>query len=150
MLKQYLTSPATSRTTYREVCDIADMPAPSEHGKSAIHPEYARIGAALKNAREMKGWSQREAGRRLGVSGASISQLENAEVQTPLGALIEYARIVGAPLTVLVAAPEDTRARMAHELVELLTDAPPSVAEMIEELLPIWRRKTDEERRRKL
>ena len=65
--------------------------------KCAVEP----IASVLKAARERKGLSQRELGRRVGLPQSHISKIESAAVDLQTSSLIEIARTLDLEVTLI-------------------------------------------------
>jgi transcriptional regulator with XRE-family HTH domain len=57
------------------------------------------FGRVLRQAREVKGWSQRELAARSGVTQANISKIETGQVDPQLSTLVELARFLDLEVT---------------------------------------------------
>lgn len=57
------------------------------------------FGGVLRQARELKGWSQRELAARSGVTQANISKIETGQVDPQLSTLVELARFLDLEVT---------------------------------------------------
>ncbi|MBS1269784.1 MAG: Antitoxin HipB [Gammaproteobacteria bacterium] len=66
-----------------------------------MHYEFEYIAKTLKAARESKGLSQRELGKRAGVLQAQISKFENGAVDLRLSSLVALARVLDLELTLV-------------------------------------------------
>ena len=73
----------------------------------------SKLARHITEVREGRGWSQRELGRRAGISGAAISKLESGATEPTNDTIVKVARALGE-------SPEDLLRLAGH-----LPDAPP-------------------------
>lgn len=95
-------------------------------------PLLGTFGAALREAREAKAWSQRELAARSGLTQANISKIETGQVDPQLSTLVELARFLDLEVTL---APR--QAAPAIEAIIRDTSAarvPPQVARDLERI----------------
>jgi transcriptional regulator with XRE-family HTH domain len=68
----------------------------------------------IREARQKRGWSQRELARRAGVRQATVSQLERGVRRLDLDVLERVARALGVPANRLLRATSRPSRRVAH------------------------------------
>lgn len=72
------------------------------YGDDGRPSRYIGIGERIMLARRRAGLSQREFGKRLGISHAAVSDLETGKTKPDLDNLTVVARALGVPLSQLV------------------------------------------------
>lgn len=93
-------------------------------------PALAALGLAIREARQAKGWSQRDLSARTHMPQAQISRIENADVDPQASTLIELARalelelqlIPKAALTAVEATVRSTKVRSQERTSKNLMD----------------------------
>lgn len=80
--------------------------------------DIAYIAAALKKARQEKGWSQRELAQKTGLPQAHISKIENGHVDLQLSSLIQLARVLDLECLLVPRAMVNTIASLQRETKE--------------------------------
>jgi transcriptional regulator with XRE-family HTH domain len=96
-----------------------------------------QIGLRIMRERKERGWSQRELGRRTGISSTRLSRLERGRFAAQLGEILALCRVLGTDLAELIhgtsAIPPDSRLeRLARRLQE---ERAPEEVTVIERLL---------------
>jgi XRE family transcriptional regulator, regulator of sulfur utilization len=78
------------------------------------------LGQRLRAFREERGWSQRELGRRSGLTGKFIGQVERSEMSISVDSLSRVSRALEVPLDLLTDLPPDGQALPSAEADRLL------------------------------
>jgi transcriptional regulator with XRE-family HTH domain len=63
--------------------------------KTVFEPIHGKVGAKIKAIREMRGWTVRDLGKRVDLSFATISNIENGKQQLTLCDVELYAKALG-------------------------------------------------------
>lgn len=103
--------------------------------------DYAAMGAMLRAAREARGLTQAQVGRKLRMTGANVSLIERGAVETSLSNLQAFADLVGCSLCVLVAPPGDDRMQIAARVASILPALDGDVLALLRAWLEIWEAK---------
>lgn len=74
--------------------------------------EIPRIGAAIRAARNARGWSTREAAKRLGLSVRFLNELERGKATARLDKVVQALQGLGLQLAIAPVAARDARARV--------------------------------------
>lgn len=69
--------------------------------------ERQQLGARLREARNVKGWTQREAAERAGISKESLGGYENARERAPFERVVRMAKLYGVSLEYLACRTDD-------------------------------------------
>lgn len=103
--------------------------------------DYVALGAMLRDARERKGLTQEQVGRRLNCTGAAISLIEKGRVRAPVERVERFADVVGCSLSVYFAAPGDARAELLVRLAAHLPELEPPLVEALQAWVDLWDKK---------
>lgn len=101
--------------------------------------DYVEIGRRLREAREEKGWSQGQVGKRLRKTAAAVSLIEKGRSHG-IDTIDQYAAIMGCPLTVYISRPGDRVAALLARLGETLPHSGPATVATLEALVDLWER----------
>ena len=103
--------------------------------------DFVAIGQNLRRAREARAWTQTQAGRKLGVSGAAVSLVESGESHG-IKTIERYAELLGCPFVLHVGAHADARSALLARLARSLDKADDGTVETISAWIDIWERRS--------
>lgn len=69
---------------------------------SEVEPIYEQIGARIRLAREWNGWNQSRLADEIGLTRASVTNVETGRQRIMLHQLEDVADVLGVPLTALI------------------------------------------------
>lgn len=81
------------------------------------HELYAKVGARVRAARESARLTQEELGQRIGLTRASVTNIEKARQNVQLHTLYSIARELGVPVTALLPSVEESASSGVEEVL---------------------------------
>jgi XRE family transcriptional regulator, regulator of sulfur utilization len=96
--------------------------------RRAVGPLRVFLGRRLQALRYERGWSQKELGRRSGLSGKFVGEVERGYKSISVDSLYAIAAALKVPLTAFTDLPDGAAGQIAelHRIVALITAQPPS------------------------
>lgn len=87
---------------WRRTTKIRTTPGPKSTKRRVIEPIYKQIGEIMREMRLRRGWNGDELGEKLGLTRASISNIENGRQRVMIHDLARIARVLGIPTRDLI------------------------------------------------
>lgn len=108
---------------------------------------YSELGRKIRHVRESKQFTQGELAKRLGISRASVVNIEAGRQHTPLHLLWQLAEMLGTELTSLIPSREEMlapakRVQLDQETIQKIEDAfngKPGVINLLTEIVSIMK-----------
>jgi len=113
------------------------------------HELYEKVGARVRAAREAARLTQEELGRRIGLTRASVTNIEKARQNVQLHTLYDIARVLDVPVTALLpSVTEPAGSGVEGVLAGLESDYAPPEQRWIRDVLAHSGSEPDEEENR--